>query len=537
MRLWIGAGVVLIVAVGLRVSLLDIRPMHGDEAIHAFKMGQLLDNGLYRYDPQDFHGPTLNYFTLVPAWLAGRTSYVSLDVWTLRLVPVFFGVLLVLMPLLLADALGGAVVLLAAAFTAISPAFVFYSRYYIHEMLLVCFTFGIIACAYRYARTRKVVWALLTGVFLGLSHATKETSVIAFAAMLLAVLLTVLIDKRRLHAAVNALATLQRLHLVAGFVVALVVSGLLYSSFLDNLPGLVDSVRTYATNFNKAGHNVDHIAPWYSYLKILVFQSASTGPGAEILIVLLAVAGATAILLKKGVAGLDSTLLDFLVFYTLLMTVAYSAIPYKTPWCLLSFHHGMVLLAGVGAVAVLKLLRPVPARLTVGAFLITAAAHLALQAYLGSSVFSADLSNPYVYSQPTSDVLEIADRVERLSRAYPGGREMPVIVLCPEDDYWPLPWYLRAFKNVEWMSDVGQLYFPAPLVIAAAQFEGDLFARMDEFAPPGQKHPYAAFFDKYLALRPELELRGYATKDLLERYRRLVAISSTPANTHLPAGR
>ena len=41
------------VAVGLRLPLLALRPMHTDEAVHAFKFAELLDKGIYRYDSQE----------------------------------------------------------------------------------------------------------------------------------------------------------------------------------------------------------------------------------------------------------------------------------------------------------------------------------------------------------------------------------------------------------------------------------------------------------------------------------------------------
>ncbi|HEX2974040.1 MAG TPA: hypothetical protein VHP11_17035, partial [Tepidisphaeraceae bacterium] len=51
----------------------------------------------------------------------------------------------------------------------------------------------------------------------------------------------------------------------------------------------------------------------------------------------------------------------FLASYTVLLTAAYSAVPYKTPWCLLGFLHGMILLAAVGAVALIRSFAPRPA--------------------------------------------------------------------------------------------------------------------------------------------------------------------------------
>ncbi|MHC4866123.1 MAG: flippase activity-associated protein Agl23, partial [Planctomycetota bacterium] len=83
------------VAVGLRLPRLDQRPMHGDEAVHAEKFRLLLEEGTYRYDRHEYHGPTLNYLTLVPAWLSGAHKLTQVSEFTVRIVPVFFGVLLV----------------------------------------------------------------------------------------------------------------------------------------------------------------------------------------------------------------------------------------------------------------------------------------------------------------------------------------------------------------------------------------------------------------------------------------------------------
>ena len=53
-----------IVALALRCPLLDQRPMHNDEAVNAVKFGQLWEGGVYRYDPNEYHGPSLFYATL-----------------------------------------------------------------------------------------------------------------------------------------------------------------------------------------------------------------------------------------------------------------------------------------------------------------------------------------------------------------------------------------------------------------------------------------------------------------------------------------
>ncbi|MHC4329093.1 MAG: hypothetical protein ACYSWW_13350 [Planctomycetota bacterium] len=46
-----------VVALALRLPRLRQRPMHGDEAVHADKFRLLLEEGLYTYDPNEYHGP------------------------------------------------------------------------------------------------------------------------------------------------------------------------------------------------------------------------------------------------------------------------------------------------------------------------------------------------------------------------------------------------------------------------------------------------------------------------------------------------
>ena len=217
-----------IAAITLRLPQLDRRPMHGDEAVHAVKFGDLLEKGFYRYNPDEYHGPTLNYFTLVPTWLSSTQKYADLSESTLRIVPVFFGVLLVLLLLLLADGLGWTTSVCAAVLTAISPAMVFYSRYYIQETLLVCFTFGVIVCGYRYIQSKNIKWALLTGIFVGLTHATKETCTIAFGSMLLALLLMLLMQRQG-GSILNTIKAVKLWHCFVAIAAAMIVSALFYS--------------------------------------------------------------------------------------------------------------------------------------------------------------------------------------------------------------------------------------------------------------------------------------------------------------------
>ena len=510
-----------IAAVALRLPCAARRPMHGDEAVHADKFADLLERGEYVYNPQEYHGPTLNYFTLVPAWLGSVKTYAEATEFTVRVVPMFFGVLLVVLVLLLLDGLGRWACVCAAVLTAISPAMVFYSRYYIQEMLLVCFTFGAICFGYRFTQRKTIIWAILTGVCLGLMHATKETCIIAFGAMLAALWLVVFMRQREGRGCFgDDIRRVKASHLLAMIAAGAIVSMLFYSSFFKNPGGILDSFRTYATYFDRAGNNRIHEHPWYYYLKMLIYSRYGKGPvWSEGLIVLLAVVGGAAVLRRKGLPAANIDLLRFIVFYTLGMVVLYSVIRYKTPWCMLGFLHGMILLAGVGMAVLVRLAPNVLPRLIVMCLLLEGSVHLLWQAYASNYIYDSDSRNPYVYAHPTVEVFDIVRCVGEYVEVDKDGRDMPIEVICPGDDYWPLPWYFRSYSNVRWANKVSKETNLAPLILASPSVEADLAEKLyDESIPFEQRQMYVYLFDKpyYVWLRPQVELLGFVRKDLWE---------------------
>lgn len=484
-------------ALALRVPRLDLRPLHNDEAVNAVKVGELWQQGAYAYDPDEYHGPTLHYATLPFLWLSGARNPEELEDATLRLAPVAFGVGLILLLLLLADGLGRQAVAWAAIFTAVSPAMVFYSRYFIHEMLLVFFTALTLGAGWRYAQTRAARWAALTGAGLGLMFATKETFVITVAAMGLAAMGTVLRTAPS-GARVPCLSALWNwkhagLALSATFIVWL----LLFSSFFTHLAGLLDSVRTYLPWLKRAGGHSPHVHPWSFYLHRLAWFHPAKGPGwSEGLILVLAAVGAVVSLL-----GRKSPLHGFLALYTVILTAIYSAISYKTPWCLLSFFHGMILLAGVGAAALVEFLRARALKVAAVTALLGMTAQLSWQAWRASFVYPADRRNPYVYAQTVPDLLNLVGRTEALARVAPEGHGTVVKIIAPDSDYWPLPWYLRRFKNVGWYDKLPDDPF-APIVVVSSKLDARLDERSDrkwimvgltEFRP-------GKFFEQYVEL-------------------------------------
>jgi uncharacterized protein (TIGR03663 family) len=508
---------ILLICGVLRLSSLAQRPMHTDEAVHAIKFGALLEENKYQYDPVEYHGPTLNYFTLIPAWLISARTLSDLSEPVLRIVPAFFGICLILILILLRGAMSLPVLGFAALFTAVSPAMVYYSRYYIQEMLLVFFTFGVIVCGYRYLKSRHPAWIVGTGILLGLMHATKETGIIALGAMLSALLLPALLSRIRKGKKRSTGFRLNPWHLVAGAGTALAVSALFYSSFLTHPRGILDSFLTFKNYFQKAGHHQWHSHPWYYYFKLLLgFHGGGGFFRNEAFILFLSGAGVYAAYKRPSDGPGNADFLRFLTRYALILMIIYCLIPYKTPWSMLGFYHGLILLAGAGAVflfsAVKKRVRPVFIALVIGGTV-----HLLYLSWISGFRDAADPVNPYVYAHTSRDIHSLVNAVDEAARIHPDGNEMPVEVICPGHDYWPLPWYLRSYRRVGWYDRVSFKTPPAPLIIASPRLEPDLVRKLYELPPPGEKNLYLPFFRVPVEIRPGIEIRCYIIKDLWDR--------------------
>jgi hypothetical protein len=338
-------------------------------------------------------------------------------------------------------------------------------------------------------------------------HATKETWVIALASMGGAAGVTWACDRWRRYPRAG-------LHVAAAAAAAVAVSGLFFSSFFTHPTGIVDSLATYTTYFARAGGASWHVHPWHYYFGLLLGTFPDGGPvWTEAVIVGLAAVGLVAAFGRRSFAEGDRRLLTFLGAYALLVAVIYAAIPYKTPWCVLSFLHGFILLAGVGAT---RLLAAPPARLArmlVGALLGAAVAHLGWQAWACNVRFASDPRNPYVYAHTGTGVFEIARQVEALARVHPQHESMPIEVISREN-LWPLPWYLRRFSSVRWETAPVNDGVHAPVILATPEMEAAILGKLYEWRRPGERELYVPMFDGPVELRPQVEVRGYAAKTL-----------------------
>jgi predicted membrane-bound mannosyltransferase len=175
----------------------------------------------------------------------------------------------------------------------------------------------------------------------------------------------------------------------------------------------------------------------------------------------------------------------------------------------------MILLAGVGAAAIVRWVPGLPARAAACAVLAALAAHLAWESYQLNFRFYADPRNPYVYGHTSPDLVNLADRIEGLARVSPHGRDMLINVVTPEN-YWPLPWYLRRFNR----DHVGYWHDPAAWAGDTAGLpDADVIVLTQDVQAAVDLQLRAAYNRQMMfGLRPNVFLAVYVRQGLWQAY-------------------
>ncbi|HOQ04108.1 MAG TPA: TIGR03663 family protein [Anaerohalosphaeraceae bacterium] len=500
----------LAAAAAVRFPFLSIRPMHTDEAVHAVKLGHLLETGLYKYEPLEYHGPTLYYFTWLGARLAGIRSLEGLSENLLRGITALAGLGVVLTPWLTAPYIGKRAAFFASVLLAFSPAFVYYSGYFIHEIWLVLFLGFFLGGLCRYWEKPRLGWAVWTGLSAGLMFATKETAVLSFVSAALAFLF--LWGRSLGHE-----RSIRLLDAAVGSGVFLLVWLLFFSGFGTHWQGLFDSLRSLWLYPSHAAVKTAHFHPWWYYLDLLTWtEFFEPVVWNEDGIVALALLGSLIVLRNQRKSSVFSGA-SFLVLFTLILTICYSVIPYKTPWNVLPLLYGMVLPAGLAADRFLRWARGRKEHLIgLTLLLLFGLVSPLAQSLLLMTRYTTSPSNPYVYGHTSSDIFSMFQKVQQIAKDSGQGRRLYIQVFAENDDYWPWPWYLRSFPSVGYFSEVDPSISAAALILADARLEPEILKYLYETPPPGQRPLYLPLFDAPVYLRPSLEWRGYIRKDLLD---------------------
>jgi uncharacterized protein (TIGR03663 family) len=463
---------VLIALLGLLIRLpqLGARPMHTDEAVNAYIVGQLLAGEAYAYDPRDRHGPALATLALPLARMQGAKAFSDLTESELRLTSVIAGTVTILLFAAAVEMFGFVPCVIAALLFACAPLPVYYDRYFIHESLLAAATFGLILAGWRACRKPSALQAALAAACAALMLTCKETAVLHIFALAASAFVFWLWNLRG-----RSLGGLWRPKaMVAATAVFLLVTVMLFTWFGSNwnaLPALLRAVPNFLARAGGAGHQKPF---WY-------FAQLLTGGWSGGLISAMACIGFFLIVRKR-----DPSPFGFLAWYAVFLFVIYSLIPYKTPWLALNFWLPIALFAGLAIKSLWRLPPKYPAlRMLMPAFCIllgvVASALIALDTRQRVFAHPADETNPYAYAHTSEDLLGLPPEVADL--AHQEALASPRIAVIASDP-WPLPWYLRHFSNVGFWQpgqQVGQADFYITSTEAADQYGDQLRDFRSEF--------------------------------------------------------
>jgi len=473
----IGA-VILVVAAILRLYDLNLVPLHHDEGVNGSFLLKLVHDGIYKYDPQNYHGPTLYYFAVVIPWILRLLFSISfadtygLSVFSIRFVTAAFGVATVWLVLTLRRRIGRNSALAAAGLLAVSPGAVYLSRYFIHETLFVFFTLAAVAAAIRFYESARPMYLMLAAAATALLFATKETAMISVGVLLIALASTAMFIKLRevLRNRSNASRSNAKdepmpevvaassarfdgpssliIPAIAAVSLFLTIEILFYSSFFTNYPqGIYDALKTFRI-WAQTGKTV-HVHPWSTYLS---WMGQEESP-----------------LLLLGLAGLGLALWRganrFAIFAGLWafgLIVAYSLIPYKTPWLMANFVVPLALISGYALGEIHERRKRPTVALAIAAAALGVSGYQMLKL---NFVHYDDSAYIYPYVHTKRDIFPMLEEIDLIAKRAATGEETEIVVTSPE--YWPLPWYLAKYPRVTYPQRIS--VFTAPIIIASSK--------------------------------------------------------------------
>lgn len=566
-RAWRNAGIsIFVVAALLRLYDLNLVPLHHDEGVNGNFLVRLVREGIYHYDPANYHGPTLYYFAALFPWLlrvffgsSAQNGY-GLTTIAIRLVPALFGLATVGLIFTLRRNLGTIATLAAALLLAISPGAVYLSRYFIHETLFVFFTLGLVVAALKFYEQARPLYLILASISAALMFATKETAIISAGVLVIALIITSVYrplvgaadasvgakkKKRRHSTADNSFTSfIERIggagKLATWIIVALIifvaVNVVFYSSFFTNYPkGVYDALKTF--QFWTTTGREAHKHPKITYFWWLLLQESP-------LFVLGAIGAATAVLKPVKSFALFSALWAFGLI------AAYSLIAYKTPWLSLNFIVPLALTSGVAiewvyeglgrreiskrmrgyalAGILLVAIGPLPGLARIfdeivapnpwpGLLPALKQADIHWKTFIpGYQTIDLNFINydnddryyVYVYAHTRRETLKLVEEISKIAQRSHQGAAAGVTIVSP--DYWPLPWYLRDYSRIGYYGRITPSNEPMILASSSQAAEvqstyGDRYQQVQSGFNPEGSFP----------LRPGVDLLLYARREFL----------------------
>jgi uncharacterized protein (TIGR03663 family) len=405
----------------LRFFLLGIKPPHFDEGINGWFVDQMVKNGFYRYDPTNYHGPLHFYILFICQTLLGR------NVWAIRLPVVLASIFSIHLTMKFEPFVGRNVSRIAALAMAVSPGFVFYGRYSIHEVWLLLFSMLFILGLLGLWQRGTVNYLWCTGMGLTGMILTKETYIIHVGCAVVAGFVTWISHKiTRLPDAKPVRQTWTWLDLLVLTITGIAAIIFFYSGTFLNWPGVEGLWKTFDAWFKTGSQGAGHEKDWWYWLMLIGRYEQPVGLG---------------LLLCVCCQFLRHVGLRYLAIYGVGTLIAYSIVKYKTPWCIISMVWPLLFVFG----AFIGLMPALFRRSAVIVVAVLLTASLTLSARLNYFRCTTE-TEPYVYVQTYNDIWKLTSPLLRLAKANPTYYQLVGHLI--RTSTYPLPWMLGDFTKV-----------------------------------------------------------------------------------------
>jgi uncharacterized protein (TIGR03663 family) len=490
---------ILGLAAALRILFLGIKPPHFDEGINGWFVDQMVKDGFYRYDPTNYHGPLHFYLLFLSQTLFGRNLY------ALRMPVVLASIGAVWLALKYDRVIPRPVARLAALAMALSPGFIFYGRYSIHEVWLLLFSMMFIFGLLGLWREGTVSYLWFTGMGITGMILTKETYIIHLGCALLA--LPIAYASTMIVGVEDSKPAAQKWNYLDLAIVCLTGIGAIvffYSGTFFHWNGLKDLFRTFHAWFETGSSGHGHEKAWYYWLELIARYEWPVCAG----------------LVLCGVTFLFRTLtLRFLAIMGVGTFMAYSIIHYKTPWCIISIIWPLLFAFG-GFVLLVPRSRLVVSSVIASILLLVSFGYaISLNYFRCTSFIEANWDSrrplttnireffnaePYVYVQTYNDIYKLTTPLLELAHRDPRFYHLVGHIIRPSP--YPLPWILGDFPQIGYYehdnnpakldadfllveeSKIDQIekqlhdsYFTEPLTIRPYQDTSKLYLRVSVF--------------------------------------------------------
>ena len=427
---------ILLLAFLFLFPYLDIRPPHSDELGNGWWVQYMWEHGFYPYNPKYYHGPLYFYLLQLSELLFG------FGIWSLRLVNVLFAFGNMILIFMHRRFLGNAV-FWAGLVVAVSPGLSFYSRTAIHEtgfiFFQLLFSYGFLY--FLFNREQKSLFYMLAGMT-GLLL-TKETWVIFIGTWFIAWGLVCLYGRLVKNELPIKPYAPQRpiqsgdlaFYSLLGVIILLIIS----SGFLLYPQGLHNSFKGFIPWFYTGTATSGHNKPFFYWLQLLLHYE---------IIVPSCMAASVAILVGPFVR-----LARFWAVFALGTFLAYSIIPYKTPWCIQNIIWPYSLVFGILISRLLSLqsgrsiLKAIKAAVII--IVIPVMMYSAWLSFHLNFINYAASSEAYNYVQTKKDATLLINTIHTAAQNNPVGENMTISIPLPSP--WACSYLLSRYPNVQYV--------------------------------------------------------------------------------------